>query len=158
MPKRFILTRQLAHFFKMDPVLRSRVLHLQKLLSEDDDSNYREEVNKDAESCRNIYEQCCNDEGWKVVSDRDNSSLRVLYRHDDRSVHSIKYSANLECSVAEIVSIAREFDLIADWNKHVKQSAILEVPKLFKLVAYGSIYFPWHACCCIFCIMHFDFF
>ncbi len=119
------------------------VLQARDALTADDSPDLRARIETQAERCLAVRAQCLSDEGWKVASDKANSSLRTLYRHEDSSVHSIKYVADFECSVGGLISIAREFDLVASWNKHVKASAVLATPGVFELVVYGSVFLPW---------------
>jgi len=121
----------------------SRPLQAKAALTEEDSPELRQKIESSAQRCLNVRQQCLSDEGWKVASDRANTSLRTLYRHDDSKVHSIKYVADFECSVHGLISIAREFDLISGWNKHVKQSAVLANPGVFSLIVYGSLFLPW---------------
>ena len=121
----------------------AQILQQQAALKPDDPPALRQRINDDAKSCLHILEQCESDQGWRVASDKAKSSLRTLYRHGDSKVHSLKYEADFDCTVAQLVSMAREFDLIADWNKHVKQSVVLDAPELFRVAVYGSVFFPW---------------
>ena len=108
------------------------------------DSAATKDVKRRAQLCVSLVEHCRSDEGWKVASDKKNSSLRIMYQHEDKSVHRMKYSAVFDCTVPSVLAIAREFDLISGWNKHVKDSAVLAAPSQLQLVAYGSVFFPWY--------------
>lgn len=136
-------TNSAAHLLR-----ENRILQAKAALTDADSAELRAKIEDAAKRCLSVRAQCMSDEGWKVASDRSGSSLRTLYRHEESSVHSIKYVAEFECTVEGLVSIAREFDLISGWNKHVKTSAILATPGVFQLVAYGSIFLPWFVLRC----------
>ena len=47
------------------------------------------------------------------------------------SVHSFRFEATYDCGVAHLLSISREFDLMASWNRFVLNPCVLQEPTLF---------------------------
>lgn len=47
------------------------------------------------------------------------------------SVHSFRFEAIYDCGVSHLLSISREFDLMASWNRFVLNPCVLQEPTLF---------------------------
>ncbi|KIY94769.1 hypothetical protein MNEG_13193, partial [Monoraphidium neglectum] len=73
--------------------------------------------------------ECEDDEGWRLVQD-DPNGLRLLYRQGPQTAttHCFKAGCVLECELHELLSMAREFDLISS---------------LVELLVYASVWLPW---------------
>ncbi len=46
------------------------------------------------------------------------------------SVHSFRFEAIYDCGVSHLLSISREFDLMASWNRFVLNPCVLQEPTL----------------------------
>ncbi len=50
------------------------------------------------------------------------------------TVHSFRFEAVYDCGVSHLLSISREFDLMASWNRFVLNPCVLHEPTTFSSV------------------------
>ncbi|GBF90344.1 hypothetical protein Rsub_02450 [Raphidocelis subcapitata] len=88
--------------------------------------------------------ECANDEGWRLIQDVP-GGLRLLYRHGPQTetAHCFKAACELDCELPELLSMAREFDLVPTWNSYITQTDILQITSLVELLVYASVWIPW---------------
>lgn len=89
--------------------------------------------------------ECEGDEGWRLVQDDGEEGLRLMYRQGphNATTHCFKSGCILNCELHELLSMAREFDLVPTWNSYITQTDILQISSLVELMVYASVWLPW---------------
>ncbi|KAI8468372.1 MAG: hypothetical protein J3K34DRAFT_12713 [Monoraphidium minutum] len=88
--------------------------------------------------------ECAEDEGWRLITD-DPNGLRLHSRCGPQTptTHCFKSACELDCEMHELLSMAREFDLVPTWNSYITQTDILQISSLVELLVYASVWMPW---------------
>jgi len=68
-------------------------------------------------------------------------------RHKGGMVHSFKLSATFDAPPLRLIAVAREWDLITQWNVFALDSTIMLVRGLTNLVTYTALWLPWPLSC-----------
>ena len=58
-------------------------------------------------------------------------------------MHCIKMEAVLSCPLEHALALAREFDLVSEWNSYVTDSLLLAAPTIWQSWVYGSTWMPF---------------
>ena len=86
------------------------------------------------------------DELWQVSlpGDASGASLFAAHRHEPGSRwHTFKMAGAVPASVADVMSVAREFDLISTWNRLLMDTRVLAVASMLDVTVYGAVWLPW---------------
>jgi hypothetical protein len=89
------------------------------------------------------------EQDWSTVHDA--GGLHVRFRKSSalgadgssRSVYGVKLTADFDAPMFALLASAREFDLIAQWNRYVCRSDILTVPDRMSLTVFQEIWAPY---------------
>ena len=86
---------------------------------------------------------------WSTVHDSDGLSVRFRKSSalgadaSSRSVYGVKLTADFDAPMFALLASAREFDLVAQWNRYVTRSDILSVPDRLSLTVFQEVWAPF---------------
>ena len=104
-----------------------------------------------ARGAATLLDQIGDETGWECVHDSD--GLRVRFRKSTvaatrcgsstTSAYGVKLTADFDAPMFALLASAREFDLIAQWNRYVVRSDIIEVPDRMSVSVFQQIWAPY---------------
>ncbi|KAK3280440.1 hypothetical protein CYMTET_11720 [Cymbomonas tetramitiformis] len=100
-------------------------------------------LQQDDADTREVLASLLEEEGWRECR---NDELRVSYKkEEDDPVHRFKFEATFETATLDLLSLAREFDLISSWNTFILDPTILCRTSFTGLMVYLGVWVPWPA-------------
>jgi hypothetical protein len=94
---------------------------------------------------RTIVEE--NETGWTKASTSGDAqpvegALQTYYKREGQT-HFLRWEAVYDAEPHELLSVAREWDLMSKWNKYLSNTAILSEPTEMSVLACGDLWTPW---------------